>query len=625
MPRRQSWLACAVIAAGLAAPVAAEPSAPDLFFGEALYHAHQGRFFDALERMDAELAQHRALDEPMLDSLYPLLGRAEFSVGDFELNYRMHQRAGRAIQAVLEADVPDPVRNEAAVRLARIHLQKGQLTDALAALDRIGTTAAAPLQAEADFLRASVLLDMGRPDEAATLLRPLQGVRDLRGFSDYNLAVSLWRAGDEPAALTQLERAGTVPQSDVAGRAIRDKANLVMGTLLLESGAYEQARRPLDRVHMDGPFSNQALLSAGWASASAQRFDRAVVPWRILSQRNGTNAAVQEAQLALPYAYSQMAVHGRAALLYGQALANFETELGKLDASITSVRDGRFLEALVREEMRHDRSWAVRLRELPGSPETFYLTELIASHEFQTALANYLDLEELRARLARWQGDFGAYADLLAARRTYFEPMLPGIDEQFRALDSRMRLRLQQQALLEQRLNAQLTSPQPEMLATREERIAYDKVQAYAAALADDEDAATLKARVARVRGALIWRFRTRYHERLTALHRELAALQRATEAMRDTYGAYVRTRQAATNSYEGYPLRFARLKTRVAAAEKSVARLMARQGSLIEAVALAELQMRRERLQGYQTEARFAMADSYDRATKAQQQVSVR
>ena len=99
----------------------------DLYFGEALYYARQGHFFDALERLDAELGQHRALDEPELDSLYYHLHDAEFSVGDFELNYRMHHRAGHAITAVLEGAVDEQVRNDAAYRLARIHFQKDQL------------------------------------------------------------------------------------------------------------------------------------------------------------------------------------------------------------------------------------------------------------------------------------------------------------------------------------------------------------------------------------------------------------------------------------------------------------------------------------------------------------------
>src|SRR5215813_14589524 len=109
----------------------------DLFFDEAFYHAYQGQFFEAIQRLDTELAQYHRLDEPQLDTLHYNINEAEFSVGDFELDYRMHYRAGRAIKRVLEGAVDDAVRNEAAFRLARIHFQKDQLEDALQALDRI--------------------------------------------------------------------------------------------------------------------------------------------------------------------------------------------------------------------------------------------------------------------------------------------------------------------------------------------------------------------------------------------------------------------------------------------------------------------------------------------------------
>ena len=109
----------------------------DPYFGEALYHAYQGRYFEALERLDTEIGQHFGVDEPELDSLHPHIDHAEFSVGDFELHYRMHQRAGRAIQAVLEGNVEEPVRNKAAFRLAKIHFQKDQPRNALLALDGI--------------------------------------------------------------------------------------------------------------------------------------------------------------------------------------------------------------------------------------------------------------------------------------------------------------------------------------------------------------------------------------------------------------------------------------------------------------------------------------------------------
>ena len=103
--------------------------------------------------------------------------------------------------------------------------------------------------------------------------------------------------------------------------------------------------------------------------------------------------------LAVPHAYASLNLHGRAAVIYGRALELFSKQIERVDASIGSIREGRFLKALIREESRQDETWVIRLRSLPDAPETYYLMELMASHDFQTALHNYLDLEDLQSRL----------------------------------------------------------------------------------------------------------------------------------------------------------------------------------------------------------------------------------
>jgi len=273
----------------LAAALAAGPSVGeelrDLHFGEALFEANQGKFFEALQRLDTELAQYHGLDEPELDTLTYHINGAEFSVGDFELNYRMHHRAGRAITHVLEADVDEAVRNEAAFRLARIHFQKDQLEEALQALGRIQGEVPKPIQDDVEFLRANVYLSTGRPSEAVAVLEDLKAGDDLAGFVAYNLGIALLQDGQLTAAVEQLDEAGQIDATDVATQSIRDKANLVLGTLLYETGDFDRAERTLDRVRLEGPFSNQALLRAGLSEASAERFDRALVPWNLLAER----------------------------------------------------------------------------------------------------------------------------------------------------------------------------------------------------------------------------------------------------------------------------------------------------------------------------------------------------
>jgi hypothetical protein len=627
MPRAaRSWIALQIVAVLFPTAVTADPKPRDLYFSEAIYYADQGLYFDALARLDAELAQHQGLDEPQLDSLYPFVDSAKFSVGDFELDYRMHLRAGHAITAVLEGNVDEPVRNDAAYRLARIQFQKGELVDALNSLDRIHGRVPEGIRDDIEFLRANVYLSTAHPDDAVPILKRLEGDKELLGFTDYNLAIAYLQGDHREAALQQLEKAGAINAGSDATQAIRDKANLVRGTLLLESGQFADAKGSLERVRLTGPFSNQALLSEGWADASAKRYESALVPWNILAQRDRTDPAVQEAMLALPYAYSQLAVYGRAALLYNQALQSYGSELGKLNASIDSIRAGKFLKALVREEIRKDKDWVIRLRSLPETPETYYLMSLLASHDFQSALQNYLDLEDLRKRLDGWQRSFAAYEDLIRLRRAYYEPLLPGLDQQFRELDSRRRLRLEQHKILAERLQNLLVAPRPELLATTDERLLTTQlngIEARINAAAGGADP-NLLARLGHLRGLVTWNLKTQYDDRLTQFYADLQASQQAVDAMNVQYNEFVRVRQAATHSYVGYEVPIKRLRTRVAQATERTKLLMARQGNVLEKVAIAELQVRVRRLESYEVRARYAMADAYDRATAAQRQAQI-
>jgi len=606
--------------AALADPPAADAAAVrDWYFGEAVFYAQQGHYFEALERLDAELGQHRGVDEPALDSLYRNLREAEFSVGDFELNYRMHYRAGRAITAVLEGAVDESVRNDAAYRLARIHFQKGQLDDALQALDRIAGEVPDDIVDDVEFLRANTYLALGRQADAAEVLKRLQSSKGLAGFAAYNYGIALLESERREDALAQLDRAGQVASSDDAVLAIRDKSNFVLGTLLVEDGQYARAKQSFDRVRLEGPFSNSALLASGWAAMAGEDYERAVVPWSLLAERDSTDAAVQEAELALPFAYGKLDVHGRAALLYASALDSFDHEIERLDASLTSIRDGKFLKVLVREEVRQDKDWVIRLRSLPESPETYYLMELLASHDFQTALQNYLDLEDLRRKLASWDVSFDAFDDMIGLRRSYYEPQLPGVDTEFRDLDSRMRLRLEQHELLEKRLQGMLTAPRPDFLATADERLTSTQLAELEAKLEGDSSPAAdeLRRRIARLQGTITFTLRTEYHERLDVFARHLMDLGDSIEVLRAQHVEFVRARQAAVHSYEGYDTPLGRMRTRVGEALAQVNLLMARQGRLLELVAIDELVARRERLETYEDQARFALADSYDRATR--------
>ncbi|NCF73286.1 MAG: tetratricopeptide repeat protein [Gammaproteobacteria bacterium] len=621
---RLSLLLANLLLVLLAAMPARAEDLNDLYFGEALYFAHQGLYFEALERLDTEVLQHKQIDEPELDSLFVHIDDAKFSLGDFELRYRMHHRAGRAIRAVLEGAVDEVVRNDAAYRLARIHFQKQQMEDALLALDRVDGEIPEAIRDDIEFLRANVYLAQGKQLESVDVLKSLKNSDEYSGFASYNLGIAYLQNGQRALAIEQLDRAGQIQTRDASELAIRDKSNLVLGTVLLENGEFERSLPYLNRVRLDGPFSNQALLSAGWAAMSVEDFERAVVPWSILVDREITDSATQEALLALPYAYGKLNIHGRAAIHYGRALDSFGAEIQKLNASVDSIRDGKFLEALVREEIRQNKDWVIRLRTLPETPETYYLMDLLASHDFQTGLQNYLDLADLRRKLLTWGGGFDAYDEIVEIRTGHYEPLLPDVDEQFRKLDSRMRLRVEQHKTLVKRRDDLLTSPRPEFLATPEEQMLLERIAVLEAKAAMNfaSNEQTL-VRLQRLKGVLSYTLRTEYHARLTEFDKNVRNLDQAMAMVQGEYDEYVRNRQAVTHSFEGYEKPMRRLRAEVEQSVEEIDRLMARQGHLLEVLAIEKLVARRDHLENYGDKARFALADSYDRATQAQARLS--
>ena len=596
----------------------------DLFLGESFYYAEQGLYFDAISRLDAELQQYHRVDERQLDPLHIHANYAEFSVGDFELSYRMHRKAGRAIQAVLEGNVSQDIRNEAAYRLARIYYEKGEKVSALHTIDRIEGEVPAHIRHDERLLRAQIYTVNGRFTEAVHIQEKLEKVDGYEGFAGYNLGVALILQGEEDKGLAQLDKAGQikVDDDDEPALAIRDKANLTLGYRLLKNEKAGSAAQYLDRVRLEGPFSNKALLGAGWSNVARQKFDRALVPWSILFKRNSTNKAVQESLLGVPYAYANLELHGRAAVLYGSALDAFGAELGRLKDSVASIRSGNFLKVMVREEIKLDSNWLIRLRELPETPETYYLMDLMASNDFQALLKNYLDLEDMRQRLVAWQGHLDAYEDMIALRRNYYEPLLPGIDERFRVLDSKIRLRMEQRQSLDDRLQRLLVAPRPELLATADERMAQESLDSIAANYAGSDSASAVEARrrIARLRGVLAWNIHTDYDRRLTEAFEHLRELDDDVARLESIYASYVRTRQAATQSYQGYENRISLSRNNIRQASLKVDRLMNGVGHMLETMAIKELEQRQRRLEQYRVQARFAMAESYDRAVKAQQ-----
>jgi len=273
------------------------------------------------------------------------------------------------------------------------------------------------LEAERLHMLSNILMRQQRFDEAIALLNSWKGRKDQSdwlAYAQYNLGVALVRKGLVSEADPFLTSVGTIESGRRELRSLKDRANLALGYAYLQANQPALAKPVLERVRLDGPFSNKALLGVGWADAAEGQFQAALTPWMELRDRNLLDSAVQEAYLAIPYAFAKLNANAQAAENYELAIHSFDTETVNLDASIAEINDGTMLDKLLVRDQRDQYGWFWQLRDIPNAPQSRYLYHLLAGHDFQEGLKNYRDLAFLGGTLARWQDSIIAFDDMIA-------------------------------------------------------------------------------------------------------------------------------------------------------------------------------------------------------------------
>ena len=616
MFRLITYLLLASIGLSVSLPRSTAAEIPtDLYIGEALYHSYLGNDFDTLVRLESGLGRDFWLDQSKLGVLRYDVNRPEFTVGSFELSYRMHERAASAINVATDAGLGVADRNLALYRLARTLLHKNQPDRALDIVENIKGEVPEQIQDDVAFQKSLIYMVNGKPEDAIAILEPLQDSDDYAGFAAYNLGIALIMAGRQHQGLKQLQNAGEISGKDEASLSIRDKSNLVLGYKLLELNKPEQARTRFERVRLEGPFSSRALLGLGWADIALKHYDRAIVSWSVLSNRNIADQEVQESLLGIPFAYGKLGMHGRAAIMYEKAVRSFNKELSRLDVSLVNVKRGEYLTRLMREQLRHGKDWVIKLDNSRDVPETYYLMKLMASHDTQDSLQNYLDLKELNERLLSWQRDVVYYQEVVRARNKYYNSLLQEIDSKFLSVVERMSVQLVYRQELTGRLDSLQDVPRPDWFISASEKDYLERIDLINRKILDQPDANDYRRRLNRIAGLVRWQILARYEERKLEASTLLQALNKELERLKLMHHSFIRSRQILVYIYQGYDDQLNKLVVKVSNARQKVRTLMLRQKRTIETAAIVELERRRKQLQANQVKARFLSATSYDRA----------
>jgi tetratricopeptide (TPR) repeat protein len=617
-------VAMAMAASGaVAAGKKVEHKVQDPHYGDTLFHFFQEHYFTAITGL--MVSQH-------FDRVQKHADEAELLRGGMLLSYGMHREAGEIFAQLIEKGAEPHVRDRAWYFLAKIRYQRGFYDDAADALSRIEKNLPPELEEDRVLVKANVLMALGDHAGAATALNAVPGIAkeisegttSAHLYARYNLGVALVRNGDAgrgAALLDQIGKAPTPPQATEEFRSLRDRANVALGFAMLKSEKPEAAGPYLERVRLKGPQSNKALLGFGWASASIKNHKQALVPWTELADRDASDSAVLEASIALPYAYGQLGAFGQALDRYNAAIELFEREDKGLDESIAAIRAGKLVEGLLEQNPGDEMGWFWNIRSLPQMPHAGHLTQVLSQHDFQEAFKNYRDLLFLTRNLQGWKDKLGVFNDMLDNRRKAYADRLPAVLA--KASQSGLKDMQQRTAALAAELAEAEQQGDGAAFADARERELIELIEGAKAALKDagtDTESVAARERLRLVAGAMVWRLQQAYPQRAHDARRGVLALE---DGVTEAQARELRLQQAQRDEpakFDRFGERIVELGKRVDVLIPQVVALSQEQQAALQELAVAELVRQKERLAAYGMQARFAVAQLYDRASKAKE-----
>jgi hypothetical protein len=617
MGRRSCGLALGLLTAALCLSPAQAARKPDpnklpsirvqdLHYGEVLFQYYSGQEFEALTELEAfnqwQLMPHHVHD-------------AELLAGGLYLELGMHNEAGERFQRLLTADVPVDVRNRAWFYLAKIWYERGYYDRAEQAVGNIQGTLDPELEAERVHLLVNALMRQQRFDDAIALLRGWHGPADWSAYAGFNLGVALVRAGRLTEADPILTQVGTLNVHGAEMLNLRDKANLALGFAYLQADQNDKARVPLERVRLSGPYSSRALLGDGWARAAQGDYRGALTPWLELRGRNLLDAAVQESYLAVPFAFSKLNAGAQSADYYESALQSFGNESVSLDTAIAHIHEGRMLDDLLGEDKDARYGWFWQLKSLPDSPQSRYLYTVLADNDFQAGLKNYRDMAYLTRTLRHWDDSMDAFGAMLDTRQRAYAERLPRADALL-ASDRVTQLR-NARASVASRLDAAETGNEVEVLGSPNERgqwATVARLDEQFAALPPGLERDEARDKLRLIKGVLYWRLDASFKGRAYQEQHVLREIDAALEELQNRWVRVQQARSTVPNDTDEFAARIAALAARVQTMRDRLAQTSQQQSQYLDDVAESELRAQKERLDAYALQARFALADIYDR-----------
>jgi len=575
----------------------------DLAYGQALFHYFQQNELPAITQL--LVAKQGSRTQTQIEE-------SELLLADLYYSYGLYRESGMLFSRLQEEDTSAGIKNRVWFNLARLNYDQGQYDTARELLAKIDDVLPVQIESERQYLLTNLYLGNMQYQQAVDASRGITAGSVWRAYADYNLGVSMVENNQFDQGKELLDSLGRMPTDSIEMTALRDQANLALGFSLLRRSKPEAALANFSRIRLQGPLSHKALLGAGWAWSRLDNFDRALVPWLELTQKNSIDIATQEALLAIPTTLEQDRQSQLAVKYFELAADQFDLQLVVLDEVVTSIRQGEVIAALQQNRLvnspgRFDQA-------PPPSVAAPYLYILMASEAFEQEVRRYQELLDIRIMLAHWDGNLPTLDLMLIERRKNFEQKLPLL-EQSNDLPTLTNLQRSRENYAS-KLNDIETRQDYLSLASVDEKQQLQRLDRIALGLNKLRDRKNTDSEADMHRllsGLLDWQISTDYAPRLWQARKQLHALDRAMLESEQRAQSLAQLTDLSRARFAEFEHRIDGQDARIKNLYERVGKLINRQESRINRLAISAIQQQQQRIIQLRLNARYSVARLYD------------
>ena len=378
----------------------------ELRYQEVFYHFYRKDAFNAIVNFNAGLQENNFPNK---------LNQNQLLLGSMYFMYDLDELAESAFLNVIRSRVGPEQKAMAWYFLAKIYYKADNFRQLSEALIKTKTNLPASLQDERAYILGMYYLKLRDLVNAKAVLKTIDEDTFWYQMFQFNLGASYIKANLGSEGAEFIRDVGESSQTSDDMLALKDKSNIVLGYYFLRNKNSREAIDVLENVRLSGPFSDKALLGLGWAYTEKQQFRKALIPWMALTEKDPSQITVQEALLAVPYAFMQLKAEDKSLELYKDSIDLYEAVKTEIDLSLGMAKKSSIFNVLLGERSYDDFTISRKIIEHKDSVQGRVLSDLLQDEEFQHMFSTYRDLKQLQSKLLEWREQLSKMKIMLRA------------------------------------------------------------------------------------------------------------------------------------------------------------------------------------------------------------------